>query len=76
MGKTEGSPSGFIHFLLKVEEPNKNLAKVVDFERLGALFGPGIPDPDFACSYYALLFGTYLQNIDPVVLTCKFLIFH
>ena len=76
VGKTEGSPSGFIQLFWRLKSRKNPLAKVVDFERLGALFGPGTPDPDFACSYYALLFGTYLQNIVFVILTCKFWIFH
>ena len=39
---------GFIAFLLKIEELKTPSAKVVDFERLRALFGPAAPNPDLA----------------------------
>ena len=48
MGKTEGSPIGFIAIFWRLKSWTIPLAKVVDFERLGALFGPGAPDPDLA----------------------------
>ena len=41
--KTEGSPIGFIPFFLRLKSWKFPLAKVVDFEPLGALLGPGIP---------------------------------
>ena len=48
MGKTEGSPIGFIDLCLKVEELKKSLSINSRSRRLGALFGPGAPDPDLA----------------------------
>ena len=52
MGKTEGPPTGFIPIFSRLKSRTNPLAKVVDFERLGALLvGPGAPDPDLAPSH-------------------------
>ena len=46
MGKTEGSPIGLGRNFGRLNSWKNPLAKVVDFEPLGALSGPGAPDPD------------------------------
>ena len=46
VGKTEGSPIGFIPIFWRLKSWKNPLAKVVDFDPLGALSGPGAPDPD------------------------------
>ena len=48
MGKTEGSPIGFVTIFWGLKSWRIPLAKVVHFEPLGALFGAGAPDPDLA----------------------------
>ena len=48
MGKTEGSPIGLGRNFGRLNSWKNPLAKVVDFEPLGALSGPGTPDPDLA----------------------------
>ena len=48
MGKAEGSPIGLGRNFGRLNSWKTPLAKVVDFEPLGALSGPGTPDPDFA----------------------------
>ena len=46
MGKTEGSPIRLGRDFGRLNSWKNPLAKVVDFEPLGALSGPGAPDPD------------------------------
>ena len=48
IGKTEDSPTGFRKNFSGLNGWKKPLPKVVDFEPLGALFGPGAPDADLA----------------------------
>ena len=48
MGKTESSPTGLRKNFGRLNCWKEPLAKVVDFVPLGALFGPGAPDPDLA----------------------------
>ena len=48
MGKTKGSPIGLGRNFGRLNNWKNPLAKVVDFEALGALSGPGAPDPDLA----------------------------
>ena len=48
MDKTEGSPIGLGRNFGKLNSSTNPLAKVVDFVPLGALSGPGAPDPDLA----------------------------
>ena len=48
MGKTEGSPIRLGRDFGRLNSWKIPLAKVVDFEPLGALSGPGAPDPDLA----------------------------
>ena len=48
MGKTEGSPIRLGRDFGRLNSWKNPLAKVVDFEPLGALSGPGAPDPDLA----------------------------
>ena len=48
MGKTEGSPIRLGRDFGRLNSSKNPLAKVVDFEPLGALSGPGAPDPDLA----------------------------
>ena len=46
MSKTEGSPIGLGRNFGRLNSSKNPLAKVVHFVRLGALSGPGAPDPD------------------------------
>ena len=48
MGKTENSHIGLGRKFGRLNSLNRPLAKVVDFEPLGTLSGPGTPDPDLA----------------------------
>ena len=48
MCKTEGSPTGLRKNFGRLNGWKNPLAKVVDFVPLGALSGPGAPDPDLA----------------------------
>ena len=48
IGKKEGSPIRLGRNFGRLNSWKKNMAKVVDFEPLGALSGPGAPDPDLA----------------------------
>ena len=48
MGKTEGSPIRLGRDFGRLNSWKNPLAKVVDFEPLGALFGPRATDPDSA----------------------------
>ena len=48
MDKTEGYPIGLGRNFGRLNRCKNPLAKVVDFEPLGALSGPGAPDPDLA----------------------------
>ena len=48
MRKTEGFPTGLGKNFGRLNGWNIPLAKVVDFVPLGALSGPGAPDPDLA----------------------------
>ena len=48
MGKTEGSPIRLGKDCGRLNSLKNPLAKVVDFEPLGALSGPGAPDADSA----------------------------
>ena len=48
MGKTEGSPIILGRDFGRLNSWKNPLAKVFDFEPLGALSGPGAPDPDLA----------------------------
>ena len=50
MCKTEGSPTGLGKNFGRLHGGKKALAKVVDLVPLGALFGPGAPDPDLGHS--------------------------
>ena len=46
MGKTQGYPIGLSRNFGRSNRWKNPLAKVLDFEPLGALSGPGTPDPD------------------------------
>ena len=48
MCKTEGSPTGLGKNFGRLNSSKNHLTTVVDFVPLGALFGPGAPDPDLA----------------------------
>ena len=48
MDKTEGYPIGLGRNFGRSNRWTNPLAKVFDFEPLGALSGPGTPDPDLA----------------------------
>ena len=48
MGKTEGSRIRLGRNFGRLNSCKNPLTKVVDFEPLGALSGPGAPDPDLA----------------------------
>ena len=48
VGKTEGSPIGFIAILWRLKTCKIALVKVTDLVPLRALFGPGAPDADLS----------------------------
>ena len=48
ISKTEGSPIGFIAILWRLKTCKIAVVKVVDFDHLRALFGPGAPDADLS----------------------------
>ena len=48
ISKTDGSPIGFIAILWRLKTCKIALVKVVDFDHLRALFGPGAPDADLS----------------------------
>ena len=69
ISKTEGSPIGFIAILWRLKTCKIAVVKVVDFDHLRALFGPGAPDAE--SNMFKLEFSDELRMYKNLVIPCE-----